>query len=369
MEIKQIGILRELLSHPGETLKEVLESNNMTQKELAFRVDITEKHLTNIINGKAPITPEMALKLSKVFSLSSSFWNNLQANYDSELHKIEEYSKISEKEKQIVKESGYSQLSKFGYVESTRNIEEKVINMRNFWGISSLEKVSDLFTSSNSPIAAFRRSKTCAINPYAMASWLKICEIETDNIDVHGYNLDKLKEKLPLIKQLMFKQDPNIIVKELQQVFSECGIAFSVVRNLTGAPVQGLIKKIDNKIRLCVTLRGAHADIFWFTLFHEIGHLFTLPRDNWMVDYREPDKTCGDEKYEKVADAFANNQLISVNDYRRFVVNGNFSRQSILRFAREQNILPCIIVGRLKHDKYIPYTDYNDLVINYQWAN
>lgn len=369
MEAKKVGILRELLSHPGETLKEVLESNNMTQKELAMRIGVSEKHITGIITGKNSISPEVASNLAKVFSLSSNFWNSLQANYDSELQEIEEYAKISEEEKDIVRNCNYSDLVKYGYVENDKDVEDRIINMRRFWGVVSLSKVIQLYTPETSPITAFRKSTTCKTNPYAMASWLKMCEVETDNIEVKEYNLQKLKTQLPQIKALMMEYDPNDIICQLRSIFRECGVAFSVVRNLKGAPVQGLIKKVDNKIRLCITLRGAHADIFWFTLFHEIGHLFTLPKDNWRIDYQTNSECYDENKFEQAADKFANEYLISSEAYHNFVVERNFSEHKILEFSAMQKILPCILIGRLKHDGYLPYTAFNNLTKNYRWAD
>lgn len=369
MAERKIGILRELLSHPGETLKEVLESNNMTQKELAVRINVTEKHITGIITGKNTISSEVALNLSKVFSLSANFWNTLQANYDAELKKIEEYEQITDEEREIVRKSKYNDLVRYGYIENATNIDDKVVNMRSFWGVSKLSKIAELFAPGTSPIAAFRKSINCVTNPYAMASWLKICEIETDDVVVDEYDLGKLKDELNTIKELMLVNDPNYIVQELGKIFQKCGIAFAVVRNLQGAPVQGLIKKIDNKIRLCITLRGAHADIFWFTLFHEIGHLFNMSKDDWKIDYQN-NADCQDiNKSELDADNFANKCLISENEYNIFVKTGDFSEQKIIEFSEHQKILPCVLIGRLKHDKIIPYNYYNKFNVNYIWVN
>ena len=51
------------------SLKDILDSEEMSQKDLCLRTDMSEKHISNIIQGKASITPETALKLEKVFGL------------------------------------------------------------------------------------------------------------------------------------------------------------------------------------------------------------------------------------------------------------------------------------------------------------
>ncbi len=60
----------------------------------------------------------------------------------------------------------------------------------------------------------------------------------------------------------------------LKTVLGEYGIDFSVVKNFRGAPVQGYIfRRSDGVYQMVLTIRGAFADIFWFSLFHELGHI------------------------------------------------------------------------------------------------
>jgi len=82
---KKNGLSRDLIIHPGETLIELLETRNMKQKELAYRTGFSEKHISEIVNGKAVITSKFAVSLENVFDISAKFWLNLQANYDIEL--------------------------------------------------------------------------------------------------------------------------------------------------------------------------------------------------------------------------------------------------------------------------------------------
>lgn len=53
----------------------------MNQKELATRLDISEKHMSNILKGSSPITYETALKLESVIGPGARFWMNLETNY------------------------------------------------------------------------------------------------------------------------------------------------------------------------------------------------------------------------------------------------------------------------------------------------
>jgi addiction module HigA family antidote len=69
--------------HPGEILREeyILE-RGLTITEVALGIGVTRQTLSAVVNEKAPITPELAVKLSEAFENTSQFWINLQKNYE-----------------------------------------------------------------------------------------------------------------------------------------------------------------------------------------------------------------------------------------------------------------------------------------------
>ena len=69
--------------HPGEILKELcLEPLGVSVTEAAKALGVSRKTLSSIINGKAGISPEMAVRLSIAFNTSSESWLNQQTQYD-----------------------------------------------------------------------------------------------------------------------------------------------------------------------------------------------------------------------------------------------------------------------------------------------
>lgn len=80
-----IGSSRDLIIHPGETLAELLEDRNMSQRELAVKTGNTEKHIGAVISGYKNISHVFARRLEYALGIKASFWMNLQANYDREL--------------------------------------------------------------------------------------------------------------------------------------------------------------------------------------------------------------------------------------------------------------------------------------------
>jgi len=69
--------------HPGRILKEdCIEPLGISVTEAALKLGISRVTLSEIINGRAGISPEMALKLGKAFNTTPEFWLNMQSQYD-----------------------------------------------------------------------------------------------------------------------------------------------------------------------------------------------------------------------------------------------------------------------------------------------
>ena len=70
-------------AHPGEILKEMyIAPLGVTVTKVADALGVTRKHVSAIVNGRAPVTPDMAVRLAGVFGTEPEIWVNLQAQYD-----------------------------------------------------------------------------------------------------------------------------------------------------------------------------------------------------------------------------------------------------------------------------------------------
>lgn len=69
--------------HPGEILREdYINEYSLTITEVAEGLGILRANLSAIVNGRAGISPEMAVKLAEAFGNTAQFWINLQKNYE-----------------------------------------------------------------------------------------------------------------------------------------------------------------------------------------------------------------------------------------------------------------------------------------------
>jgi len=351
------------MTHPGEILQEKLNTSGMSKKELAVRTNVTEKHVWTIINGEKGISTAFAKKLGYVFE-NAGYWMDLQTKYDTEQDRIQKENDIASEEINILKplHDIMTYFIEKGYMHNNCGDANKIIQLR------ELLQISDLTLIPQVPYyAAYRAQITSNIkvDPYVLFAWQRLCEKETENIRVNNtINKDLLSKKINDIKSLMFG-NINEGIKELQTFLAECGIAFQVVKNFRGAPVQGFIKEtVDGRLILCLTIRGNRADRFWFTLFHEIAHILHGDYKTRFVDF---DSVSG--KAEELADQYASDTLIPPDQYHKFILSSDCtSWERIEAFAEAVGVEPFIVLGRLQNDEYLEWSDYPHKVVKYKWA-
>lgn len=345
------GSSPEFIIHPGETLAEAIEVRAMSQKELAIRTGVSEKHVSTVINGQKNITPTFAKKLEYALGVSAEFWTNLQANYDRLLLEYKTIKGVTEEELTVVKKLKelFSYWLAQGWIEPSENPNPitDVIECRKLLGVSCLENIPKLTYN-----AAYRKHAKANVDAYILYAWQRTCELLAKNsARANTLDLDRLRASVPKIKQVMsLSQDQ--IQSQLQQIFADCGVAFCVVPHFKGAPVQGFIKKtVEGALILCVTLRQKFADVFWFTLFHEVAHILNGDAKREFVDFDSVS-----EDSERKADDQAEAFLIDAQAYAAFTRDKRYCEASrISAFAKSQGVPEYIVQGRLMKDKLLPW--------------
>lgn len=87
---------KPIIIHPGEILSEILNDRNISQNELSSRTGVTESHICKILNRQRNISINFAKKLEFALGICSSFWINLQRNFENDF-----YNSLTSKQKQL----------------------------------------------------------------------------------------------------------------------------------------------------------------------------------------------------------------------------------------------------------------------------
>lgn len=348
--------------HPGESLKERLDDDSITQTDLAKRTGVKKEYIAQIVKGNKLISPDFALKLEMVLGIPSSFWNNLVMNYKDAFSRIKAEEDL-QKEKKYLTLYNFRELAKLGLVEKTTKYKDKIINLRKYLGVSSIEYYP-LEAS-----ACYRKSDKHVASAYKLSAWIRKGEIDAKRIDTVKFNLTKLKSILPELRKLT-TEDPSVYSLKLQNLLSQAGIALVYFHHLEKTYANGVTKWVNpDKALILLSIKGKYADVFWFSLFHELGHIIkkhSKKKAHIAFDSKYIKREVDIEEDE--ADEFARNALIPKDKYEGFIKKGKFFSGSIKIFARELGVHQGIVAGRLAKEHRIPWEHVTALRQSIEWS-
>ena len=340
--------------HPGYYIQEIVEESGLTQADFAKRLDTTPKNLSLLIRGDQSLSNDIAMKLSRMLGTSVQYWLNLQSAYDSLIAEFKSQDELVQ-EREIFKYLDYKYFrDNFGLPDLPRMKDEQIKQVR------ELLKVSTLSVLQNKDLAvSFRSSKkdlseACIVKANVMVQLATNHALE---IEAPKYDKKKFEEAIKIALTLTKKHSEFYPI--IKDTFKEAGVLLVALPNISGSQISGATKKIGNNIMLLVNDRRMYADSFWFTLFHEIGHIIN---SDYGISF---DKKNGDK--ESDADRYAANMLISEKSYNEFIRRKKYTVQDVLDFADEIDRDPGIVIGRLQNDGLVDYDDYKMQALRHKY--
>ena len=267
---------------PGMTIKEVLEDHHMTQKELAARLGLSEKHISKLINGEVPLTQDVAIRLERVLDIEASFWNGLEAAYREAILKVEYENSIDE-EINFAKPFGYAKLARLGIVPETKKVAEQVNNLQKFFEVASLKNVANDMVM---PLVYENIKDMKPAKKSAIYTLVQITKGQARFVEVNPYDAKLLRAFIPKIKDL--SSESLIGVKEpLKDMLAACGVIIVYL------PI------IDNITSTCITYsKGSSivlgiptedSDAFWSLLGEALHNLVERDYQRSNRKYRNND--------------------------------------------------------------------------------
>lgn len=353
-----------LLIHPGETIADILEERGISQAALATSTGVSRAFVSNVIAGKKDISANFAMALEYALGVPKSFWLNLQANYDAELLEVSAAESVTDDEYAVLTSLSeiVAYFKKLGEIADNLSPEATILALRHALRISNLANLKGVI-----PQGAFRMSGRQKTDPLVLGAWLRICQIASEGVAVtQSFDPKRVPQLISDLKALMLSWSGETLQENLRDVFAKYGIAFCIVKYFKGAPVHGYVTKRDNgSFQMIVTIRNAREDVFWFSLFHELGHIYNGDISAKKKEFADID---GEGDQELLADAFARDALIDPTAYSAFLENANFTIKEITHFADAQAVKLCIVIGRLQKEGYVPWNRFTNHKPRLKWA-
>lgn len=353
-----LQIKKSLLSCPGDSIQEHIDHIGMSQAELAERLGRSVPKLNELIKGKAPITKETATKLEYVLGVPASFWLNLERTYQDELLEIEQMEHL-EQCQEWVSSFPLAKMKSFGLLPHTRQKPELADSLLKFFRVASPTQWSDIYNGSS---LAFKIELRHTTEPQAISVWLRLGELQADKIKVAAFDKKALRNSLEQIQDLAYKHSDTWL-EELQTLCSSCGVALVYTPCIAKAPIYGATRWIkNNSVPLIqITDRQKDYNAFWFTFFHELGHILYHGKKDIFIDGIE--SITPDKEKEEEADAFAARMLLSEKERNELFQYPNFDRELILQLSQKFKKHPGIIVAQVqrKHNHLYKNVRLNSL--------
>lgn len=347
---------------PGESILDLAEERGWTQAELAQRLGYTEKHVSQLINGKVPLTVDAAQRLERVLGSTMDFWLTLEANYQKHKARLE----VAERHAGWV-----SWLDELPLKElmACRAIPKQRLDAKNkpglvdaclrFFGVASPD---DWRAHYGGMQVAFRRSRAEQSDIGAISAWLRLGEQQVEKSDGLKYDKARFEKALKSIRGLTC-EPPQVFEPQMRKLLVEVGVTLVLVPSIPRAHVSGVARWLSpTRPLIQLSLYGKSNDKFWFTFFHEAAHILlhaNTKEDKKSIFLDDPNAAHTDDPREHEANTWAGDWLIP--SQHSVTLRELQSTVAVAHFAKSIGIHPGIVVGRLQHDGIIEPSWMNDM--------
>ena len=354
-------------SHPGETVMDHLDFHEWSQRELARRTGLTPKTVSEICNGKAPITPNTALALEKVLGRPAHFWLNLQMVFSEAMARSRQLSKASDWS-EWAKRFPLRDMRRLRFSLSSDRSEADVL--LSFFGVSSPDTWKSVWDCAS---VTYRQTRKFHTSEESIAAWVRETELVASGLEVAAFDEHRLLSSIEHLRSLT-RTRADEAMEPVQQICAAAGVAVVWVPELRHTGISGCARWISDKRALIgLTLRYKTDDQMWFTFFHEIAHvLLHRHKHDFVLDNAATDLSDGVvdpemQQLEMEANQFAADTLIPPQMLGDFLRRQSFTNDSIHDFAETLSVGPGIIVGRLQHEGILARYEGNALKQKISW--
>lgn len=350
------------VSPPGDTILDIAEERGWTQVELAHRLGYTEKHVSQLVNGKVPLSVDAALRLERVLGSTVDFWLAREANYQKHLARqaaaqrhagwvawLDELPLTELMACNAVPKQRVDAKHKPGLVEASLR----------FFGVASPDDWRKHYGGMQ---VAFRRSRAEQSDLGAISAWLRLGEQQAEKLDGPKYDKSRFEQALVAIRGLTC-QAPEGFEPQLRKLLHEAGVLLVLVPAIPRAHVSGVARWLGpSRPLIQLSLYGKSNDKFWFTFFHEAAHILLHAKsveDKKSVFLDDPNASHAQDPQEQEANQWAGDRLIPRQHAQ--VLPSLRTKESVIKFAQQIGVHPGIVVGRLQHDGLIELSWMNQL--------
>lgn len=349
---------------PGEYLEEWIDDHGLSQQRVAELLGSSRKQVNEIVNGRAPITSDTAMRLERVVGIPARTWLKYEALYRADLTRIADEENLADHVDEIAP-SAVTYLRGIGATKATKRSPGKLVSdFLAFHRCGTWEAYVHLHEEASSgdyALAALKDSGA-TLDRTLLTTWLRAAELTEPFERGRGYDYDpeQLRSALPKLRARAATPDATML-RDIANMLADVGVIFMVVEPPKKLPLLGMTRWIDNRVPVIQQTGRWDKDgfVIW-TLFHELGHVLNDPRGEMHVEYSTEKKRS--TAAEKGANAFATEILFGeagVSQFQGLSYDGEIEAK-----AREVGIAPGVAVHQMHRRRMLHYRFGNRLSVD-----
>lgn len=350
-------------SRPGDTLAALMSRHGLSAADLAYRLGCDRAVVRDILAGIASIDGTLADGLASTVGGTPSFWRKRQASYDRLLSKAAD-AVPAKAASDWLKQIPWSGMASSGWIERPLGPPQALRSCLAYFGVVDPEDWHRRYSAVSADVA-FRTSPSFESSLGPLSAWLRQAEIEASMAPCAAWDRNELEARLEGLRKLTLLREPSKFLPRLRCICAEAGVVVVALRGPQGCRASGAARFVSpDRAMVALSFRHLSEDHFWFTFFHEIGHLLLHGGSATFVDL---DSSATDER-EREANAFAATTLVPAARQGEMATLGSRS-QRVLRFAASVGIPPGIVVGQMQHQNLLGPANLNFLKRRYAWRD
>jgi HTH-type transcriptional regulator / antitoxin HigA len=341
---------------PGEFIKAELQRRAWTQADFASVVGRHIPIINEILQGKRPITPELAVAIGTALGTGPKIWLDRESAYRLSLIKPDD-SEVQRRAR-LFELAPVKEMQKRGWIKPTKTVDDIERELRTFFENDSLDA---------EPVvqAAARQSLPADEFTAAQRAWLWQAHRLASIVNVRPFHPDTFKAGLAAVRALA---DTPEKARHVPKVLAELGVRFVVVEPLPRSRIDGAAFCLDENPSapvIVLSLRYDRIDWFWHTLAHELTHV--KHGDKPSVDVNLVGETRVDSlgAIEERADKEGASLLIPPDLLQSFIIRMRpfYYKERIREFAHRMQVHPGIVNGQLQHHKEIGWDHNREMLV------
>jgi Zn-dependent peptidase ImmA (M78 family)/plasmid maintenance system antidote protein VapI len=349
-------------SKPGDTLAMLMARRELTPRALAEKLKCDPVTVRGLLTGTVGVDGDMAVRLSYCVGGTPSFWSKRQSTYQTALARAAD-AVPKDRGTAWLRKLSLKHLADYGWVDRPERTADAVKSYLAYFGVTGPHEWEDRYTDFLNDVA-LKTSPRFASKVGALSAWLRQGEIEAALVPCAPWNPHLLRGRLGDLRTLTKAKAPAYFLPRLQAICATAGVAVVFVRAPSGCRASGATRFVSpDKAVVILSFRYLSNDHFWFTFFHEIGHLILHSKSSTFID---TDATSTSDK-ELEASTFAAGVLIPRNRHDE-LLNLRPQKENVIRFAVSVGVCPGIVVGQMQHLRVIGRNQLNFLKRRHDWG-